>query len=169
MADVPIAVESVSFGDLSSQYSESFVLIDFGIECGRIYRLLIEKNRDSNYASAYCAYIEYYETEEISEGFLNGEKVRVLRAYRNIVNISDYHIFAVRFGLLETVEITELETEASRGQYLLCPETEKAFDLLNAQCGDNASDVQSDDVGLLEFMYLLFVDRGIGEHGKQHY
>lgn len=170
MADIPMDVESISIGDLSSQYGESFVLIDFGRECGRIYRLSIEKApREPNSTNAYRAYIEYYETEEIPADFLNGKKVRVICAYRNIVNISDYHIFAVRFDLLKTVEISEVQTDIGRGQYLVCPETANAFALTNAHCGETAGDVQSDDMGLMELMYLLFADRGVGEHGKQHF
>ena len=169
-ADTPIDVESISIFDLSSQFGESFVLIDLGVECDRIYRLLIVKDpQEPNSTSAYRAYIECYEMGEISADFFNGEKVRVFSAYRNVVNISDYHIFGVRFNMLKTVDIAEVATDIDRGQYLVCPETAKAFDLSSAQCGENAADVESDDMGLLEFMYLLFEDRGVGGHGKQHF
>lgn len=167
--DIPIDVDSVSFGELLFDSNQSYILVEADTESGRIYKLCIEK--DALGTNTWHAYIEYYETEKMPEGFWNGEKVCVRSAYKNIVNISDYQIFSIRFNMLRTIPLSELKTEAHAQwhRYLVCSDAENAIDLSDAQCGENASDIQSDDNGLVEFMYLLFLDRGIGKHGKQHF
>lgn len=165
--DEPVNATQISLQELSGTYDRSFVLVENGAEGGRIYRLYVEEEPVGSKVER--AYIAYYETEKITADFWNGGSVAVRNAYRNVVSISDCRVFGIRFAEVETKEISAMEQNTGEQLFLLCPEAGRVLNLSDIRCGESASDVEADDMGMLAFMRLLFADRGIGQYGKQHF
>lgn len=165
--DTVLEVETVDLQALKSEHGPSYVLIETDGDSSKIYRIYMHKRPDATMETR----IQYLETKKVTAGFAQDEAVRVKTACENIINEYDYHLFDVRFGVLrETDSVNTTDIPWNENVHiLLSPETGEWIDLSALTVGLTASDVEAGDMGMVQFMYLMYRDRGIGMHGTQHF
>lgn len=154
--DTVLTVDAITLAELKS-FRGYIMLYQQGNVC-YIYHIYCPQN--SNYA-----YIECYETEQITPEFLEGETVAVTGAVSNIINYADYQIFNTRFYGLEregstiSLEYMMQQWNDSSVQCIISGRTGQVLDLTGKTLGQSL-DVAGDDKGLFFLIKVLYEDRG---------
>ena len=159
-SDTVLDVDEIKFDDFNGDHEGYLLIINYRGK-GLIYYL----RAPGSDPSAQKTWITCYETEKITEGFFNGDAVKVHAAVKNKANLYDYYIFNNRFNSVNTEEISSAATVLkSPGNHviLISLNNNRAFNGTNAALGSALyGDVsKSDDRGLVELMLLIFEDRG---------
>lgn len=109
-------------------------------------------------------YVEYYETENITEDFILGSgEIKVKSSFKNKVNWSDFHIIGNRLRGVEGENVKDALSRAEDGEFafLIWNGGSKALDLNSASLGDYRSkELTGDDNGVVSLIIDMFKDRG---------
>lgn len=156
--DIPIVTEMVTLTDLCAPVkNKTYILIATEANKGYLYKI---------YTSAYDAYIEYYETEPISADFFRGGSLNITYAICNTIDSKEYQIYGNRFYMLNenTTTCTAEELSGLWDTGSLCIaylEGDQYYLIDEATAGATFMDTDAEDIGLLQFMYQLYYDRGL--------
>ena len=166
MPDTVLNVDSLCLADVADAYAFSYLLLVSQGSRNMIYRIYSVKNASD--PSLPYVYIEQYETETLTKEFLKDGSVQVKSATQSTVNMADCMIFDTRFRILDenakTISLDEMYSKWTDGSALclINGETSVCIDLTALNCSETAQDAESEDKGLLQFMYLLYEYRGTG-------
>lgn len=158
MPDIPVVTEMVTLTDLCAPVkNQTYILIATEANKGHLYKI---------YASAYDAFIEYYETEPISADFFHGGVLNVTYAICNTIDYKEYMVYGNRFYMLNETKATctaeELSSLWDTGSLCLAYlEGDQYYLIDEATAGATFMDTDAADGGLLQFMYQLYYDRGL--------
>jgi hypothetical protein len=165
--DTVLEMDTLDLQSLKNEGDPSYVLIESDGETSRIYQIYACKLPDATIKYR----IRYFETEKVTAAFATGAAVAVKAAWENVINAGDYHIFNSRFYAAKEQGFIHNKDVAWQDHVyiLLTPETGEWMDLTAVTISPSASDCDAEDYGMVQFMYLMYKDRGIGRHGVQHF
>lgn len=161
--DTVLDVTSLTLASLGSKSDSSFilsyVLIVPGADGAEIYRFWESWQYPSNYD---CG-IDYYETDTLTPEFFHGGSVAVRSAIRNAAHRGDHRTFGDRlFHLSGASDVSYVSEIWATGNTILLYSSDNAtFITLDIDLLEQGSlDFESPDKGLVQFMLLIYADRG---------